>query len=214
MGHSAVRPSCSPLMWGLASPALLLLLLLSAGDWSWLCLSGTLCRHNTLLPLGSTSRLDTAETRQRIMIKTGLKMNHQWVYCLVAIRTHSSPAGYGSHTCAARCVLLVLQSSDWPQCPKRTGSGSSCRPAWTEPLQHPVENISVTIYVVIAKTSDGTSSVIINFHCTTLLHPAFPLFTLLCSFTICYNPLCSAQTSGIQVNSHQHYLSTFWTYCY
>lgn len=56
-----------------------------------------------------------------------------------AIRTHRSPAGYDSHTCARWRVPSGLQGSDSAQFLKRTGSGSSCRSAWTELLQHPVE---------------------------------------------------------------------------
>ncbi len=56
-----------------------------------------------------------------------------------AIRTHRSPTGCGSHTCAGWKVPSGLQGSDSAQSPKRTLSGSSCRSAWTELLQHPVE---------------------------------------------------------------------------
>lgn len=55
------------------------------------------------------------------------------------IRTHRSPAGRDSHTCAGWRVFSGLRGSDSARCLKRTGSGSSCRSAWTGLLRHSVE---------------------------------------------------------------------------
>lgn len=55
------------------------------------------------------------------------------------MRTHRSAAGCDSHTCAGLRALSGPQWSDLAQCLKRVGSGSSCRSAWTELQQHPVE---------------------------------------------------------------------------
>lgn len=57
----------------------------------------------------------------------------------VVMRTHRSVAGCDSHTCAGLRALSGPQWSDLAQCLKRIGSGSSCRSAWTERLQHPVK---------------------------------------------------------------------------
>lgn len=85
MEPSVVRCACSLLRWRLASPELLLL---QTWPRSWVHLSG---RHNTLLPLGRTSRLDTREARQvqqnkvRILITFYETVNHQLALCSFTI---------------------------------------------------------------------------------------------------------------------------------
>lgn len=146
----------SLLLWRLESSVLLLLLLctlpllLSACSSSLLGPSGAPCRHSTLLP-GSTLSLDTREAKQRGMQSqdsyhtTSQKTNDRHclacllLCCDAAIRTHRSPARFGSHTCA-EWTGLVLLGFDWALCLKWTENGSFCRAAWREQQQPPAGN--------------------------------------------------------------------------
>lgn len=154
LSGSEVSGFGSLLLWRLASSVLLLLLLpctlpllLSACNSSLLGPSGAPCRHSTVLP-GSTLSLDTKEAEQKRLQsqdsyhKTRQKTNDRrrlaclLLCCDAAMRTHKSPARFGSHTCA-EWTGLVLLGWDWGLCLKWTENGSFCRVAWREQQQPP-----------------------------------------------------------------------------
>lgn len=153
LSGSEVSGFGSLLPWRLASSVLLLLLLtppllLCACMSSLLGPSGAPCRHSTLLLPGSTLSLDTREAKQRwlqsqdsyhtILQKTNDRhcLACLLLFCDDAMRTHRSPARFGSHTCA-EWTGLVLQGLDWALCLKWTENGSFCRSAWREQQQPP-----------------------------------------------------------------------------
>ena len=107
--QSAVSWSCSLLLWRLAPPVLLLLLLLLwARDTSSFCLSGTSCRHNTLLPLGRTSRWDTGEARQTRKQSQDLDHTRTMYVPITCIELHIGWKWFVNHSILFRFILYIV----------------------------------------------------------------------------------------------------------